>query len=207
VLIDLHCHTRVHSSCSSLEPERLVELARARGLDAVCLTEHDRLWDPETLRELSRRLDFPILRGVEVTTETGHVLALGLEELGPDLFLVQRLRERVIAAGGLMAIAHPARSGHPTIESRLAGTLFDLIETLNGSDGAAQNGAAGSLARKLRLPGIGGSDCHAPHEVGTAATRLAREVTTEAELIAELRRGLHVAVDLRESRPARSESP
>ncbi|MHB8575545.1 MAG: PHP-associated domain-containing protein [Dehalococcoidia bacterium] len=49
----------------------------------------------------------------------------------------------------------------------------------------------------LALPPIAGSDCHAPHEAGTAATVLARPVDSECELVAELRRGAHQIRDLR----------
>lgn len=197
MLIDLHCHTSGLSPCSSLEPERLVALARERGLDALCLTEHDRLWDEAEIRALSCRLRFPLLRGMEVTTELGHVLVFGLDYFEPGLYIAARLRERVTAAGGLMALAHPGRAGQPAVAPETAAELFDLVEALNGSDGPAQNRAGAQLAAAAALPGIGGSDCHAPHEVATAATRLERPIADEAGLVFELRRGCHQFVDLR----------
>src|SRR3989304_2201581 len=47
MLIDLHTHTRPLSHDSLLTPDDLIEAAKAAGLDAVCLTEHDFTWDPE----------------------------------------------------------------------------------------------------------------------------------------------------------------
>lgn len=202
MLIDLHCHTSALSPCSSLDPERLVELARARGIDALCLTEHDRLWDADELRAIAARLDFPLLRGMEVTTELGHVLVFGLERFDSGMYVAARLRERVLAAGGLMALAHPARSGQPGVAPQTLADLFDMVEAQNGSDGPAQNGVAARLAEGCPLQGIGGSDCHAPHEAGTAATLLDRSVTNERELVEALREGCHRVVSLRDCRKA-----
>ncbi len=196
MLIDLHCHTAVHSPCSALSVEMLVERARAAGLDAVCLTEHDATWSEDEVRALSRRLGFTVLRGIEVTTEVGHVLAFGLDRFEPSFYVAASLRSAADAVGALLFLAHPARPGVPTVAPRLRSELFDGVEELNGSDTAAQNEAAAALGARLRLPAIGGSDCHAPHEIGRAATRLARTVRTTVELVAELRRGQHTAVAL-----------
>ncbi len=53
MLIDLHTHTQPLSHDSLLSPDELIEAARAAGLDAVCLTEHDFVWGPEEVRALS----------------------------------------------------------------------------------------------------------------------------------------------------------
>ncbi len=69
------------------------------------------------------------------------------------------------ASGGLIFLAHPARDGllritHETVE------FFASVESVNGSDSRLKNMAAAGLAKGFRLPGIGGSDAHAPDEVG-----------------------------------------
>ena len=196
MLIDLHCHTAAHSACSALSVETLVERARAAGLDAVCLTEHDATWSEDETAALSRRLGFVVLRGIEATTEVGHVLAFGLDRFEPSFHVAASLRAAADAAGALLFLAHPARPGVPAVPQRLRAALFDGVEGVNGSDTAAQNEAATALGARLPLPAIGGSDCHAPHEIGRAATRLARPVGTTAELAAELRLGRHTAVAL-----------
>src|SRR5947209_9951438 len=110
VLIDLHCHTAPLSSCSSLGVDELVERARAAGIDGVCLTEHDRSWSEAEVRAFGERLNFVVLRGMEITTELGHVLVFGLDRYEPDLYLSANLRRRVEDDDGLMLLAHPARS-------------------------------------------------------------------------------------------------
>lgn len=64
MLIDLHCHTRVRSACSALTPDALIRAARARGLDAVCLTEHDALWPLEDIEALAETMSVPVFRGM-----------------------------------------------------------------------------------------------------------------------------------------------
>lgn len=203
MLIDLHCHTRPRSACSSLSVAELIAGARAAGLDGVCLTEHDRLWPADEVHALAGAHGIVVLRGMEVTTELGHALVFGAHQPPPGMFLAATLRAAVERAGGLMVLAHPARAGQPHMDRTALARLFDAVETINGSDGPEQNRAATAYANRVALPGTGGSDCHAPAEIGRAATRLAAPVRSEAELVAELRRARHEAVWLDDHRARR----
>lgn len=194
MLIDLHCHTRPLSSCSALEPDELIRLARERGLDGVCLTEHDRAWGAAELAELRARSEIAVFAAVELTTDMGHVLAFGLD---PSSYspIAARVFAAAEASGGLLFLAHPARDGllrvsHETVE------YFASVEAVNGSDSKLQNIATTGLAKGFRLPGIGGSDAHSAVEVARAATRFEVTVGTDAELLAALRTGHYQAVSL-----------
>ncbi|MFN8559100.1 MAG: PHP domain-containing protein [Dehalococcoidia bacterium] len=193
MLIDLHCHTRPLSSCSALTVEDVVAGARRAGLDGVCLTEHDRLWPLDEVRRLGERHGLVVLRGMEITTEVGHVLVFGMDQPPPLMFLARQLAEAVALAGGFMALAHPARSGQPPLPPAMIGRLFHAVETINGTDGPAQNQSAAHLARLTHRPGIGGSDCHAFADIGRAATRFHGPVRTEADLVTALRAGAYAA--------------
>ncbi len=195
MLIDLHCHTLPRSRCSALKPEQLIDLARSRGLDGVCLTEHDALWPPDELAELCERTRFPVFSGIELTTDMGHVLAFGLSSGSAAFASARAAFDAARASGGLLFLAHPARDGllrvtHETIE------FFESVEALNGSDTRLQNVAASGLAHGFRLPGIGGSDAHSAEEVGRVATRFARKLTTNDDLLNALRAGDYEAVYL-----------
>ncbi|MGD9890477.1 MAG: CehA/McbA family metallohydrolase [Dehalococcoidia bacterium] len=196
MLIDLHCHTSTYSACSSLSPETLFEAAQRAGLDAVCLTEHDRLWPSEELAEIAAVFDIVVLRGMEVTTELGHVLVYGLDALPSGSFLSASLIAAVRQAGAFAVLAHPARSGQIPVAAHQAAALFDTVEVLNGSDGPDQNRSAEALAQITRRPGIAGSDCHSVAEVGTVATVLPRPVATERDLVEVLRMGQHSVLRL-----------
>jgi predicted metal-dependent phosphoesterase TrpH len=201
MLIDLHCHTRVYSGCSILTPETLVDIARAAGLDGVCITEHDALWPSEEIDRLAKELDFLLLRGVEVSTDAGHVLAYGLPHYDRGLTVLLHLHEVARREGVLLFLAHPDRRHKPLPKGMGLADIFDSLEVMNGTQSAPQNSLALHQAASLRLPGIGGSDAHAPGEVGTCATLFEREVRTEEELLSELRAGRYRAVDLRDQGP------
>jgi predicted metal-dependent phosphoesterase TrpH len=195
VLIDLHCHSLPRSQCSALRPEDLVTLARVRGLDGICLTEHDALWPPAELAEIRERTGFAVFSAVELTTDMGHVLAFGLST-GSGLFgSAAAAFAAAQQEAALLFLAHPARDGllkvsHDTV------TFFESVEAVNGSDSRLQNMAASSLARGFRLPGIGGSDAHTSAEVGRAATRFEDELVDNASLLRALRSGRYEAVYL-----------
>jgi hypothetical protein len=197
VRIDLHCHSNRYSTCSSLAPADLARAAREAGLDAICLTEHDRLWPDDDLRRLSDQTGILVLCGMEVTTELGHVLVFGVRRPPPLLYMAESLVAVVHAEGGLAVLAHPARAGQPVLPSATRRELFDTVEILNGSDGPEQNAAAAGLVHGHALPGIAGSDCHSPAEVGSVATVLPGPVRDVAELVAVLRLGQHVVERLR----------
>lgn len=194
MLVDLHCHTRPLSACSALTADDLVRVAVERGIEGVCLTEHDRAWDAGELAELRARSPIPIFTAVELTTDMGHVLAFGLPTKGFSAIASEAFRAADVA-GGLLFLAHPARDGllrvsHETVE------YFASVEAINGSDTKLQNLAASGLARGFRLPGLGGSDAHSPGEAGRAATRFNGHLHSDADLLAALHHGDYEAVAL-----------
>ena len=192
MLIDLHCHTKVHSACSALTPDALVRAARARGLDGVCITEHDALWPLAEIERLAAEMDFVVLRGIEVTAEVGHVLVYGVSRHDPAMATLAELHRIVRTEGGLMYLAHPSRRYGALPPADLA-SVFDSVEAQNGTEGPLQNENARLLARGLALPGIGGSDSHAVREVGVCATRFEDDVRDEASFLRALRSGRYVA--------------
>lgn len=192
MLIDLHCHTRRFSACSALTPDALVRAAKARGLDGVCITEHDALWPLDDVVALGAEMQFIVLRGMEVTTEVGHVLVFGLERHEPAMATLAELHRIVRGAGGLMFLAHPSRR-YGSLQPNDLSAVFDSVETQNGTEGMLQNDNALKLADGLRLPGIGGSDAHSVREVGICATEFDADVRDEASFIAALRGGVYQA--------------
>ncbi len=195
MLIDLHCHTAPLSSCSALDVGQLVELARVRGLDAVCLTEHDRAWPEDELRNLRDSLKFPVFSAVELTTDLGHILAFGLSSPRAFSAIAAEVFEAARDSDALLYLAHPARDGLLRVTAETV-RIFESVEAINGSDTRLQNMAATGLASGFRLPGIGGSDAHTYAEVGRAATRVERPIATNDELLRELAAGRYEAVSL-----------
>ena len=109
MLIDLHCHTFPLSNDSFLSPDQLIERARAVGLDGVCLTEHDSVWQPRKLRELAERHNFLIIPGIELNTEDGHILVFGLDRHVTGMYKLPQLARFVAEASGALVASHPYR--------------------------------------------------------------------------------------------------
>lgn len=182
----MHTHTSVYSTDSNLLPHEALTRAAERGLDGVVLTEHDVVWPAERTTHLSEQIGILVLPGVEVTTELGHVLVYGLDALVPRITDAKRLRAFCDEQDALMFLAHPARDPGLRVP-RAAMELFDGVEGLNGCDGPLQNQSASSRGRTRPLPPIGGSDSHALHEVATAATEFAADISSLEDLMAALR--------------------
>jgi predicted metal-dependent phosphoesterase TrpH len=219
VLIDLHCHTFPLSDDSFLSPDQLIERARAAGLDGVCLTEHDSVWEPRKLRELAERHNFLIIPAIEVTTEDGHILVFGLNRYVSGMRQLPQLTRLVAEAGGAMIAAHPYRQFAPllrmdddfwtmALERAAASPAFQhvcALETINGRSTQDENLFSWQLCARLGLPAVAGSDAHEPSDIGTCATRFQRSIADVQDLVRELKAGRFHAVNLRAQSEAREQ--
>jgi predicted metal-dependent phosphoesterase TrpH len=78
--VDLHLHTNRGSADSNMSPRELIDRAQTIGIDVICVTEHDNIWDLKEISPLAVDHGVICLRGMEVTTEMGHVGVFGLDE-------------------------------------------------------------------------------------------------------------------------------
>jgi predicted metal-dependent phosphoesterase TrpH len=199
MLIDLHCHT-TRSMDSFLDPADAVRAARAAGLGAVCFTEHDKEWDREEIADFRRAHDFLVLRGVEVSTEIGHVLAFGLSRFDLEMRSFAILAEECSEAGGALVLAHPYRRFYgmtvPTVPSeddvalalhRRGWDDLQAIEIWNAETRRIENLLAAAVAERLMLATTGGSDAHRPDEVSRCYTVVDGDVASERDLVAAIR--------------------
>ncbi len=207
-LIDMHCHTGWGSGDSHTDPNVLIEQAKAYGLDGICITEHNQLWEQRRIERLADKHDFLVLGGMEVdTSDYGHVLVFGLRE--PRRFqrfpTVAELRRMVDDANGAMVVAHPFRKSEkpPDTEFKSGKSLqmleealdlwifglVDGVEVHNGLAGNAEKRFAAAVADGRELPSTGGSDTHRHPEVGATFTVFSDSVCTEQALIDALKSG------------------
>ena len=195
MLIDLHCHTK-YSGDNQLEPIKLIRSARSRGLDAICITEHDSFCASEPVEKVARKEGFLVFRGVEINTDKGHILAFGVKD---DSWKKRRgyyshisaVRPVVDACGGILAPAHPFRmvGGSSAANSLYEMDYIAAVEVLNGENNGPENDLANQAWARLDLPGIGGSDCHFAEDVGRCATWFENDISSIEELIEEIKAG------------------
>jgi predicted metal-dependent phosphoesterase TrpH len=220
VLIDLHTHTDPLSHDSLISPDRLIDLAKAAGLDGICLTEHDFFWEHDRARELRRRHNFLVIPGIEVNTEDGHVLVFGLEKYVYGMHRMRELAALVEDAGGVMIAAHPYRRQLPfelrnegdwsaALERAAANPAYPLVaamEAHNGRGTRRENAFAREISDRLGLPHTAGSDAHTSADVGICATEFEREISGLDDLIEELHAGRFRPAILRGAHPPRRSS-
>lgn len=187
--IDLHLHT--HASKDSLmRPDRLIKIAKRRGLDRICITDHNTLDGALAAKELDP--DFVIV-GEEIMTSTGgEILAFFVREWVPPHLSPQETIDRLIAQGAVISVAHPFdHHRHPWDQALLASLIahLDAVETFNARTFEAKdNDKATKFAVAHNLAMTAGSDAHTVREVGIAYMEV--PVFTTAD---EFRAGLREA--------------
>ena len=194
--IDTHCHTR-YSHDNWLEPVDLIRRAKVLGIDAVCITEHHSYEASEPIEKVGREEGMLVLRGVEISTDHGDVLAYGVQDdswntWGRDNYLpLIEVLDRIRSLGAIAVPAHPFRK--VGLASFLGEVLavqgITAIESHNGGNCGDDNELAIMAATQMALPTLGGSDCHRTVEVGRCATEFSVPVTCMAEFIAAIRAG------------------
>lgn len=65
-MIDLHCHSTASDGCDA--PPALIELARAAGLEALAITDHDTFAGYDEALPVAREAGFPLICGIELST-------------------------------------------------------------------------------------------------------------------------------------------
>lgn len=194
--IDCHCHTK-HSYDNWLEPVDLVRRAKTLGLDGVCITEHYSYEASRPVVQVGLDEGLLVLRGVEIATDRGHMLAYGIEDDGwniwnRDTYLpMNAVIERITELGGICVPAHPFREVGVSslLEGLLEVTGIAAVETHNGGNQDSDNVLAQNACRHMALPSLGGSDCHKTEAVGRCATHFSQPVTDMASFIAAIRAG------------------
>lgn len=96
--VDLHMHST--ASDGTLPPAKVVDAARAAGLSAIALTDHDTMAGVAEATLAGRHAGIRIVQGVELSAHDGameiHVLALHVSQTGPleeKLDLLRNARE------------------------------------------------------------------------------------------------------------------
>jgi predicted metal-dependent phosphoesterase TrpH len=174
IKVDMHCHTRL-SKDSLNDPRKLVETAVARGLGALCVTDHNAL---AAALALSRMPDLPIkiVPSEEVKSSEGEIIGYFLSELVPKGLSPEETARRIKGQGGLVAIPHPfdslrtgSRIKTSALERLVKAGLVDILEVLNArSIDVEDNRKALAYAKAHGLAMSAGSDAHSLMEVGRA---------------------------------------
>ncbi len=188
MLVDMHLHALPHSTDSFITLEEIVYHAKQRGLDAVCLTDHDSMGGKEFAEEYSRKIGFPIFVGLEYFSLQGDITTWGVDSYPNKRIGAQPWIDFVNESKGFCCACHPFRNNNRGLEENL-GWVKGLhgVEVLNGSTPMETNRIALKWCRELGLQPIGASDAHVIKQIGKYATWLPEKVDNLADFIALLR--------------------
>ncbi len=192
--VDMHSHTRL-SKDSLNNPRSLVETAAARGLGALCVTDHNGLANALALSRLPG-LPIMVVPSEEVKTSEGEIIGWFLHALIPKGLTPEETARRIKDQGGIVGVPHPfdrarnsSRLQTPALERLVAAGLVDAVEVFNARTTFAEdNTRARQFASEHGLAMSAGSDAHTLWEVGRAYVAMP-PFATPAEFLASLRAG------------------
>ena len=180
--IDFHTHT-YHSYDSMMKPEKILRLAKQRGLNGIVISDHDTIKGGVECAALNKDKDFKVFIASEVKTNVGDITGINLkEEITATNFteVVQQIKNQ----GGLVLLVHPYHH-HKLDEINF--DAIDLVEGYNGREFPENNVKAVLLAKQYNKPIIAGSDAHIYSEIANAKTfyasmdDLTKPLTTECK--------------------------
>lgn len=185
---DIHVHTTL-SSCSNLTLSQILQEARAKKLDGVCITDHETIEAQHMVKEGIQEDGLCIICGMEYTTNEGDFLLFGPFSNIPPALEAKKLLQHVHEIGGVAIAAHPFRTLRPTQEHIIAKGLCQIVEGVNGRNHSHENQQVNRWRQRYGIRRVGGSDAHTLEELGRTATRFHHAIKSRLDFINALKSG------------------
>ncbi len=157
---DLHIHSQ-KSFDGRMSVDDIIKYAKAKGLNALAVTDHDGYFD-------GTAEGIEIIRGCEFSTEYGHLLGLFMTE-PIDEKDFYKIVDKVHSQGGIVVLAHPYQRRNMEEKVESIAHLIDGVEVFNSraaKKNKEANRQAKSFADRHGLLYFAGSDSHLPAEIG-----------------------------------------
>jgi glycosyltransferase involved in cell wall biosynthesis len=186
--VDLHMHTD-HSYDCATPVEVLLAEARARGLGAIAVTDHNEISGAHEAR--AKADGVKVIVGEEIkTAHQGEVIGLFIEEKIPRGLTLGETIAEIRRQGGVVYVPHPFDRLHSVPDyEHLLPVLdeIDAIEVFNPRVAIAEfNDEAVRFAAKYRIAAGAGSDAHVPQGLGSVRIRM-RDFDGPEEFLASLK--------------------
>jgi len=189
MLIDLHLHTSEFSPCSKVSLEEIISEAIRKGLDGICITDHDNMLVKRAIEGKPLK-DLLIVVGIEVLTTEGDILVFGVDDLPKEKVSALELTNHVLQRGGITIAAHPFRNNDRGVKRGIKNLpALNIVEGYNGNTSLDNNLKAVEIAKEVNKPIVSSSDAHTVERVGCYATSFDIKISTEKQLIEELSKG------------------
>ncbi|MCS7123655.1 MAG: PHP domain-containing protein [Candidatus Aenigmarchaeota archaeon] len=152
-----HLHT-VYSKGSSIKIEYLVKFIKNRKIDGICITDHSSFKGYEKIKKLVK---IDVVPGIEIDTNFGDVIIIGIEELKNRVYNYNDLVDFVKNNGGLVVLPHPFDIFRKGVLTKNKEVYFDVLEIFNGRCILDTFNEKSKMFCKMKNKiGIAGSDAH-----------------------------------------------
>jgi hypothetical protein len=178
IKLDMHIHSE-YSHDGSASVDEIAALAKARGMNALVITDHDSVESYQKARAYQSD-DFFVIPAVEYTTTRGHMLVYFVEAFAEDAgihknesgkYPFDEIIRFVRENDGLVIAAHMFKHVRRPLSADAFQDVLDAVDGLeiyNGRCSALHNYAntgVQDVARIRKTPFTAGSDGHAGHEM------------------------------------------
>ena len=205
---DLHTHT-YYSGFSKVgfipypesvtAPETMVDVAVKKGLDFLCITDHNEIEGAWRAQRYAREggLETEVVAGEEVSTADGEVLGLFLQERIQKGFSAAETIDIIHDQGGLAVAPHPFSYRCPCLGAKINELCLDGVEVLNAAHRDAYVNRLAQESVSSSFAHTGGSDAHSPRMLGDAYTEFPGKSADE----------LYQAIKRKETKPRGGPAP
>ncbi len=200
--VDLHMHTD-HSHDCATPVEVLLATARAQGLGAIAVTDHNEISGALEARAQAERSDphasgphpptqpLKVIVGEEVKTASqGEVIGLFLGERIPRGLSMAETVAEIRRQGGLVYVPHPFDRLHAVPDYEHLLPILDDVDAIEVFNPRVAIGAfneeAARFAAKYRIAAGAGSDSHVAQGLGSVRVRM-RDFDGPQEFLQSLR--------------------
>jgi glycosyltransferase involved in cell wall biosynthesis len=188
--VDLHMHTD-HSHDCATPVEVLLGTARARGLGAIAVTDHNEISGAFEAAEKAERFGVKVIVAEEVKTASqGEVIGLFLQEKIPRGLTLEETVAEIKRQGGLVYVPHPFDRMHSVPDYEHLLTVLDDVDAIEVYNPRVAIGSfneeAERFAAKYRIVAGAGSDSHVAQGLGSVRIRM-RDFDGPEEFLESLR--------------------
>ena len=191
MLVELHTHTtysrRIKVPVEGINtPEEMVRHAAKIGLGAIAITDHDQIRGAIEAKKYAKKYGIIVIPGEEVTTYSGHLLAIGTDEHIQPGMSVENTIDAVHAQGGLAIGDHPFDINNDGIKEKAK--LCDAVEVFNAINvERIMNRKSKRFAEMHKKPQVAGSDAHCIEMLGHGVNEI--DADSIDEILSAIKKG------------------
>ena len=175
---DLHIHSS-HSDGLARIPEIMEHVQNETDLSIIAITDHNTMDGAYFAKSLEDMYDFDVVLGEEISSKSGHIIGLYIEEEIPAGLSATETLARINEQDGIAIIPHPFSNrgifgpfGRSHFGAALGDMAFHALEVYNSIPYLvwANRVAAKMFTGGQGIAATGGSDAHVLQGIGQGYT-------------------------------------